>query len=67
MSTKEKKSTTSTSEEENLPKFSKEQLMRSTTYSHKRDVLMALLKDEEMYSHADVQAEFKKFYDKKVN
>lgn len=36
------------------PKFSKEQLLKSNWYSHRRDVLTTLLEDGKTYSHADV-------------
>jgi hypothetical protein len=36
-------------------KFSKEQILKSTRYSEKRDLLTALLKDGKTYSHKDVE------------
>jgi hypothetical protein len=53
-------------EADSLPKFSKEQLLKSSTYSHRRDVLQALLTDDGMYSHAEVTAKLKEFYNKAV-
>jgi len=55
-----------TVEESNLPKYSKQQLLSSSTYSHRRDVLNALLTDDGMYSHADVAATLKEFYEREV-
>ena len=47
-------------------KFSKEQLLKSNWYSHRRDVLTALLKDETEYSHSEVEKIIKNFFEKKV-
>jgi len=52
--------------DDKLPKFSKAQLMKSSTYSHRRDILNALLKDDKTYSHYDVGVLLKKFFEKKV-
>jgi hypothetical protein len=39
-----------------VPTFGKEQILKSRRYEERRDLLAALLKDGERYSHADVQA-----------
>jgi len=49
-----------------LQKYTPEQLLKSSTYSNRRDVLRVLLDDGETYSHADVTKILKKFYEKKV-
>lgn len=54
-------------EDESVPKFSKEQLLKSNWYSHRRDVLMALLDDDKQYSHAAVDRLIGKFMKGKVN
>lgn len=41
-------------EDDSVPKFSKEQLLKSIWYSHRRDALAALLDDAKTYSHAAV-------------
>lgn len=43
------------------PKFSKAQLSASYKYMNRRDALTALLKDDEKYSFAQVDAILKKF------
>lgn len=53
-------------DENSLPKYSKEQLLKSATYSHRRDVLRVLLADEGLYTHADVAALIKEFFEKRV-
>jgi hypothetical protein len=35
--------------------FTKQQLLKSQRYSERRDLLSALLKDEERYSHDDIE------------
>lgn len=45
----------------NLPEFSKEQLVRSHKYYHRRDALNALLEADKQYSFAQVDEELKKF------
>lgn len=44
-----------------LPKFTKEQLVKSRKYVHRRDALNALLKDDQQYSFAQVDTILKKF------
>ena len=46
-----------------LPKYSPEQLIKSSTYSHRRDVLRTLLDDDKTYSHAQIAAMLKAFYE----
>jgi len=53
-------------DDDGLPKFTLDQLIASSTYSHRRDVLRTLLNDGKMYSHGDVARIFKRFYDKAV-
>jgi len=45
----------------NLPEFSKEQLVRSQKYYHRRDALNALLEDEKKYSFVQVDEILEKF------
>ncbi|MEA0565025.1 hypothetical protein [Lysinibacillus irui] len=45
----------------NLPEFSKEQLVRSQKYYHRRDALNALLEADKQYSFAQVDEVLKKF------
>jgi hypothetical protein len=40
--------------DDGMPKFSKAQLLKSNWYSHRRDVLTAILEDGKTYSYADV-------------
>jgi len=51
---------------EDIPKFSKEQLLKSNWYSHRRDMLTALLEDDKQYSYAAVDRLIKNFLEKKV-
>lgn len=53
-------------EDESVPKFSKEQLVNSNWYSHRRDVLAVLLDDDKMYSHAAVDRMIGEFMKGKV-
>ena len=53
-------------EDEGVPKFSKEQLLKSNWYSHRRDVLNALLDDGKQYSHAAVRKLIDEFMKGKV-
>lgn len=53
-------------ESDDSAKFGKDQLLKSSWYSHRRDALMALLKEDEMYSHEDVNSILDEFYEKKV-
>ncbi len=48
------------------PKFSKEQLLKSQWYSHRRDILTALLEDGKTYSHAAVDRKISEFMKGKV-
>ncbi len=43
-------------------KFTKQQLLKSKKYVDRRDSLNALLKDDETYSHAQVERILEKFY-----
>ncbi|MCL2357101.1 MAG: hypothetical protein FWC70_08095 [Defluviitaleaceae bacterium] len=52
------------SPDDDLPKFTPEQLIKSSTYSHRRDVLRTLLDDDKNYSHAQIAAMLKKFYER---
>ena len=52
--------------EDSTPKFTKKQLIESNWYSHRRDILTALLSDDEMYSHAAVDKLIKKFLKERV-
>jgi len=52
--------------DDDLPKFTPEQLLKSLTYSHRRDVLRTLLNDDETYSHADIARILKEFYETEV-
>lgn len=53
-------------EADDIPKFSKEQLLKSALYSHRRDTLAALLEDDETYSHAEVDRLIQEFSERKV-
>lgn len=44
-----------------LPKFSKEQLVKSRKYVHRRDALNALLVDDKTYSSSQVDEILKRF------
>ena len=55
-----------TKEDDGLPKYTPEQLIKSSTYSHRRDVLRTLLDDGKMYSHADIAEILKDFYESEV-
>ena len=48
--------------DDDLPKYTPEQLIASSTYSHRRDVLRVILDDDKAYSHAQIAAMLKKFY-----
>jgi len=47
-------------------KFTKDQLLRSAAYSHRRDALCNLLEDGGMYSHAEIAAKLKQFFERTV-
>ena len=49
------KKTTIAGESPPVTKFSKEQILKSTRYEERRDLLTALLKNGKTYSHADVE------------
>lgn len=53
-------------EPDDLQKFSKEQLLKSSTYSHRRDVLEILLDEDTGYSHAQILELLDEFYKKAV-
>lgn len=63
-----KKMTGATSEqvekviEQSLPKFTKEQLLKSQKYAHRRDALSVILKDGEHYTHVKVDTLLNQFY-----
>ncbi|NLY79165.1 MAG: hypothetical protein GX072_04485 [Lysinibacillus sp.] len=44
------------------PKFTKQQLLQSQKYVNRRDALNALLKDDESYTHEQVDEILEKFY-----
>lgn len=48
------------------PAFTKAQLLKCTRYSHRKDALSVLLKDDERYTHEEVERMLKKFMNKKV-
>lgn len=48
--------------EKSLPKFTKEQLLKSQKYAHRRAALSAILKDGEQYTHAAVDSLLNQFY-----
>ena len=52
--------------DDSLPKYTPDQLIKSSTYSHRRDVLRALLDNKGMYSHADIAKILKEFFDSEV-
>ena len=52
--------------ESDEPSFSKAWLLRSATYSHKRDILRVILKDDVKYSHHEVIAMMKEFLNREV-
>ena len=51
---------------DSAPKFTKKQILESNWYSHRRDMLSALLVDDEMYSHVTVNKLIKKFLKERV-
>lgn len=53
--------------DDGIPKFSKEQLLKSNWYSHRRDILRTLLEDDKLYSHAAVENIIGTFMKGKVN
>ena len=55
-----------TPQNDSLPRYTPEQLIKSSTYSHRRDVLRTLLDDGKVYSHADIAAILKEFYERQV-
>lgn len=48
--------------EEVAVKYSKQQLLRSRKYRYRRDAIEALLKDDEKYTHAQVDNLLDQFY-----
>ena len=57
---------TPTVETDEQPRFSKQQLLNSHWYSHRRDMLNVLLDDEKQYSHSEVTAMIKAFEETEV-
>jgi len=53
-------------DDDGQPKFSKGQLLKSNWYSHRRDVLTAILEEGKTYSHAEVGKLIEKFMKGKV-
>ena len=51
---------------EEPPRFTKEQLLGSIWYSHRRDALTVLLKDDKTYSYEEVARKLKNFLERKV-
>lgn len=51
---------------ETTVKFTKAQLLKCTRYSHRKDALSVLLKDDERYTHEEVERMLKKFMNKRV-
>ena len=51
----------------NVPKFTKDQILASKWFTHRRDALSVLLKDDEQYSHAEVDKILGEFLKGKVN
>lgn len=52
--------------EDGASQFSKEQLLKSNWYSHRRDILTALLEDGKTYSHTAVDQLIQEFLERKV-
>lgn len=63
MSEKKTKNTTSKKKEVKELKFSKEQIIKSNKYVHRRDALNVILKDSEKYSLEEVDVKLKEFYE----
>ena len=55
-----------TLEGDDNPRFTKEQILNSHWYSHRRDVLTALLEDDKAYSHGDINRLLQEFLKGKV-
>ena len=53
-------------ETDEQPRFSKQQLLNSHWYSHRRDMISMLLDDEKQYSHGEVTAMIKEFEETEV-
>ena len=51
---------------EQVAAFTKAQLLKCTRYSHRKDALSVLLKDDERYTHEEVERMLKKFMNKRV-
>jgi len=47
-------------------RFTKEQILKSGRYQHRRDMLEAVLEDGETYSHGDVEKIIDEFMRRKV-
>lgn len=52
--------------DDDMSRFSKEQLMKSNRYGHRRDILAALLDDATLYSHAAVDRLIKEFSERRA-
>jgi len=61
-----KNNETVTEETPSVSKFDKQQILRSETYSDRRDLLNVLLKDNQQYSHEEVTVLIDKFMKGKV-
>ena len=48
----------------NEPSYTKTQIPTFVRYAHRRDLLSALLKDEETYTHADVVSAIRDFMER---
>jgi hypothetical protein len=55
-----------TSGKSDVPRYSKEKLLKSNWYSHRRDILNVILKDDKEYSHGEVDALIGEFLKGKV-
>lgn len=55
------------SADDGAPKFTKEQILASRWFSHRRDILSVLLSDEEQYSHGEIDRLLVEFTKGKVN
>ncbi|MFX3631854.1 MAG: hypothetical protein ACE3L7_07215 [Candidatus Pristimantibacillus sp.] len=48
------------------PKYTKEQLLGSQRHAHQKDILAAVLKDKEMYTHEQAEKLVSTFLNKEV-
>ncbi|GHV08731.1 hypothetical protein FACS1894217_11650 [Clostridia bacterium] len=58
---------TAASERSDVSRYSKEKLLKSNWYSHRRDILNVILNGDKEYSHAEVDALIGDFLKGKVN